>query len=372
MLLQVEGFGSAAVERTLVQAIEEADRADALDVAIRGRLARNVCFFTRLQYREALDNVLHRLPSDEAALAPATRVHVLQTTAISRFALGDFTGAAAEWTKSLALDDRAPVTWGGPGGALPSVVGRSYLSWVTAILGHLDDNVRHSRDALDRARPVGHHFSTTWAHLAHARALLRIGDWQGAADAALAGLEITRRYGFPAREGNLRKFLGLALLNLGEVDAGVAEIAEGVALWLRYAGPFNMTIWYPDFAHALLDTRHEALAREWIMRARSLHDGSQERIGSAEILRAEGLVSLRDGASDEAERLFRAALAVAAAQQARLFELRAATDLARLLAERSRRDEARLTLAPLYAWFTQGFTSPDLRRAKMLLDEIGR
>ncbi|MBM3524138.1 MAG: hypothetical protein FJX57_14385 [Alphaproteobacteria bacterium] len=371
VLLQVEGFASAAVERTLVQAIEEADRADALDLALRARMARNVCFFTRLQFREALDHVLHRLPSDEAALAHATRVHVLQTTAISRFALGNFSGAAAEWTTSLALDDSAPVTWGGPGGALPSVVGRSYLSWVTAIFGQLDDSVRHGRDALDRARPVGHHFSTAWAHLAHARGLSRMGDWQGTADSARAGLEITRRYGFLAREGNLRQYLGLALLHLGEVDAGAVEIAEGVALWMRYAGRFNMTIWYTDCALALLDTRHEAMARDWIMRARSLHDGSQERVGSAEILRAEGLVSLRDGASDEAERLFRAALAVASSQQARLYELRAATDLARLLAERSRRAEARDILAPLYAWFTQGFASPDLRRARTLLDEIG-
>lgn len=304
-------------------------------------------------------------------LQHATRVHVLQTTAISRFALGDFIGAATEWTTSLALDDSMPVTWGGLGGALPSVVGRSYLSWVTAILGHLDDSVRHARDSLDRARPVGHHFSTAWAHLAHARGLSRIGDWQGTADSAQAGLEITRRYGFRAREGSLRLYLGLALLHLGDVDAGAAEIAEGVALWMRYAGRFNMTIWYPDCALALVDTRHEALGRDWIMRACSLHDGSQERVGSAEILRAEGRVSLRDGASDDAERLFRAALAVAGSQQARLFELRAATDLARLLAERSRREGARLVLAPLYAWFTQGFTSPDLRRARTLLDEIG-
>ena len=142
-------------------------------------------------------------------------------------------------------------------------------------------------------------------------------------------------------------------------------------MWTRYAGPFHMTIWYAEFAFALLDTRYEARAREWIMRARNLHDGCQERIGSAEILRAEGLVSLRDGAPDEAERLFRAAVTVAASQQAKLFELRAASDLARLLVEQARRDEARRALAPVYAWFTEGFDAPDLHRANALLAKIG-
>jgi predicted ATPase len=64
------------------------------------------------------------------------------------------------------------------------------------------------------------------------------------------------------------------------------------------------------------------------------------------------------------------ALAVARAQQAKSFELRAATSMARLWCEQGKRDQARDLLAPVYGWFTEGFDTPDLREAKALLDEL--
>jgi predicted ATPase len=51
-------------------------------------------------------------------------------------------------------------------------------------------------------------------------------------------------------------------------------------------------------------------------------------------------------------------------------ELRAATSLARLWQRQGKRDEARDLLAPLYAWFTEGFDTKDLRDAKALLEEL--
>ena len=65
------------------------------------------------------------------------------------------------------------------------------------------------------------------------------------------------------------------------------------------------------------------------------------------------------------------ALASARRQNARVLELRAATSLARLLAEQSRRAEARDLLAPVYGWFTEGFDTADLTSAKALLAELG-
>lgn len=52
-------------------------------------------------------------------------------------------------------------------------------------------------------------------------------------------------------------------------------------------------------------------------------------------------------------------------------ELRAAMSLARLLAERGRRDDARGALAPVYGWFTEGLDSADLVAAKTLLADLG-
>ena len=57
-------------------------------------------------------------------------------------------------------------------------------------------------------------------------------------------------------------------------------------------------------------------------------------------------------------------------QGAKLWELRAATSLARLWRDRGKRSEARDLLAPVYGWFTEGFDTPDLKEAKALLDAL--
>ncbi len=53
-----------------------------------------------------------------------------------------------------------------------------------------------------------------------------------------------------------------------------------------------------------------------------------------------------------------------------MFELRAATDLARLWQGWDKRAEARDLLAPVYGWFTEGFDTADLKDAKALLDDL--
>jgi predicted ATPase len=70
------------------------------------------------------------------------------------------------------------------------------------------------------------------------------------------------------------------------------------------------------------------------------------------------------------ETCFVRALTVAREQGARLWELRAATSLARLWRDQGRRAEAHDLLAPIHDWFTEGFDTPDLQDAKALLDEL--
>ena len=63
-------------------------------------------------------------------------------------------------------------------------------------------------------------------------------------------------------------------------------------------------------------------------------------------------------------------ISIAREQGARSLELRAATSLARLWRDQGQRAEARALLAPVYATFTEGFTTRDLIDAKALLDEL--
>ena len=56
--------------------------------------------------------------------------------------------------------------------------------------------------------------------------------------------------------------------------------------------------------------------------------------------------------------------------EAKLWELRPAASLARLRRDQGRYAEARDLLAPVYGWFTEGFETPDLKGAKVLVGEL--
>jgi len=88
-------------------------------------------------------------------------------------------------------------------------------------------------------------------------------------------------------------------------------------------------------------------------------------------VRGEALAMLHgvDG-NDEAEAYLRRAIDDARSRSAKSFELRAAMSLARFLRDQGHSREAHGTLAPVYAWFTEGFDTPDLIDARALLDEL--
>jgi predicted ATPase len=72
----------------------------------------------------------------------------------------------------------------------------------------------------------------------------------------------------------------------------------------------------------------------------------------------------------EAEAWLQRALDVARRQQARSLELRAAMSLAHLRQHQGKQAEAHALLAPISAWFTEGFDTADLQEAKALLTEV--
>jgi len=99
---------------------------------------------------------------------------------------------------------------------------------------------------------------------------------------------------------------------------------------------------------------------------------TEDRYYEAELNRLRGEFLLMQDASNaaQAEQLFRIAIEIARRQSAKSWELRATTSLARLLRDTYRREEARMMLAHIYNWFTEGFDTADLKDAKALLDEL--
>jgi predicted ATPase len=87
------------------------------------------------------------------------------------------------------------------------------------------------------------------------------------------------------------------------------------------------------------------------------------------IHRTAGEITLKSPGPDaaKAKAFFEHALAVARQQQAKSWELRAATSMARLWRDQGKTKEARELLTPVYGWFTEGFNTRDLQEAKALL-----
>ena len=106
--------------------------------------------------------------------------------------------------------------------------------------------------------------------------------------------------------------------------------------------------------------------------ALTLAETTGDRWYDPELYRLKGALLLQQNSDNQAEveACFHKALDLARNQQAKSFELRAATSLARLWHQQGKRQEAHDLLAPVYGWFTEGFDTADLLEAKALLDAL--
>src|SRR5918997_2417154 len=206
--------------------------------------------------------------------------------------------------------------------------------------------------------------------LSFIRSLLR--DAAGAEQAAAEAADVAGRHRFPQWLGLAQQWRGWALCRLGDAERGLALLEEGARRLRETGAVLHTTKVQCGLAEGcLLIGRPEAALGH--LEAAHRHAevyGEQYLLAEIHRLRAEALYA-RGGGSEEREGHLRAALEVARCQAARLWELRAARDLARLLRDRGRVAEARDVLAPVYAAFTEGFGFPDLVEARALLDELG-
>ena len=165
---------------------------------------------------------------------------------------------------------------------------------------------------------------------------------------------------------------GRALIREGKPAEGIAPLKAGIAFWEASGGKLGSPTWKAFLAEAMaltgdLDNALHLLDEQI---AQIERPGWEERHYYAEILRLKGWMLSLKGDLEGAERNFLASLDWARRQQAKSWELRTSTSLARLWQSQGKRQEAYELLAPVYGWFTEGFDTKDLQEAKALLDEI--
>jgi class 3 adenylate cyclase/tetratricopeptide (TPR) repeat protein len=239
------------------------------------------------------------------------------------------------------------------------------ISWM---LGYPDRSLDQVRPAVESAETLGH--PLTLAQTLYYAAFIHIFRHEppAAADCAGRALRICEEHRIAHLHGIAVCAEGWALGASGENEKGLAQIAQGV-------DSFGTGTWQ----HILLALQAEAQLAigkpEAALASVAAGLKAVEKAGGAPLeaelyrLRGEALLA-GAGTVSEAETAVQQAIDVARRQNAKSWELRAATSLARLRRQQGRPQEAFSLLAPVYGWFTEGFDTADLKEAKALLDKL--
>jgi predicted ATPase len=237
-------------------------------------------------------------------------------------------------------------------------------------LGYPEQALSRSREALALARDLGHPFSLAdviWYAGCLFNEMRR--DAQALKDYAEESDRLAHEK-VPSWRGAGILGRGTALVMLGQVQEGLAEMQEGMAAYQSRGTTFYLPGRLLFLAEAQAKSGEPEEGLRTLAEALSVVEETGERLWEAELHRLKGELLLSLGSDAEAEASFLQAVEVACRQGTRSWELRATTSLARLWHRQGKTEEARQQLGELYAWFTEGFDSPDLEEARALLEEL--
>jgi len=222
---------------------------------------------------------------------------------------------------------------------------------------------RYAQEAVRLARKISHPYSTYlalyWAACVHCQRR----EYRATVEKAGAALDTASAYG-------LRPDRAALLARLGREGT----LAESELTRLHQAARPLWWGWNSSFIFCLLAEAYASagMPDKGLAALAEIPEQALQTVYAPEIRRCRGalLLAQGDAHASEAETCFRSAVDLARRRGHRSLELRAATSLSRLLAQRGHRHEARRALADIYSWFTEGFDTADLGDAKALLDAL--
>ena len=240
------------------------------------------------------------------------------------------------------------------------------------ILGYPDRCRVGLGEVVKRARTQSSLPDLAFALVACGRGDLLAGSPSSAQSLAEEAITLSETHGFVERAALGKYVRGVALTRQGEFKEGIACILQGLSDYSATGGRLGQSEFYSELAAAFGKAGRTQEGLEAVDLGLAMGRDGGESFYRGELYRIRGeLIQIEDPAHpDEVERLFSTAIDTARRRQARSFELRATTSLARLLAKQGKRDEARAMLAEIYNWFTEGFATADLKDAKALLEGL--
>ena len=248
----------------------------------------------------------------------------------------------------------------------------TFLAVTLFLLGYPDQSAVTAEQAIARARAIGLAFPTALC-LSHLAMLGSIGgDRERAlaiADEAIA-ISVENKFASAHRRARFRR--GAMLAQGDDIQLGIELMRNALAAAEGNSERNHRMVYLCQLASAYASAGQPEIGMELLDEAVQVVEPTGERFFEAELYRLRGTVLLRLGQKSEAEAELRRALAIAQRQQARWWELRAATSLAEHLRDEGRYAEASSVLKQVYEWFTEGFDTSDLKHAKQLLDQLDR
>jgi predicted ATPase len=240
------------------------------------------------------------------------------------------------------------------------------------LLGYPEAALRDADDALKGAREIGQAATLMYA-LSFAPALYTFcGDHVAATAQAQELVALAEDKGSPYWKGLGLIERGSAMARNGRASDATEMLISGTAAVRKTGQTFNMPFWLPHLARAHAELGQFEEAWRCIGEAMTEAETTKQTWCEAEVHRVAGEIALKSPEPDatKAQAYFERALSVARAQDAKSWELRTATSLARLWHDQGKHQQAQDLLAPIYGWFTEGFDTLDLKEAKAVLDEF--
>jgi class 3 adenylate cyclase/predicted ATPase len=372
-LLAVQGYAASEVGETYTHArllCEHLDDPHQIFPVLRGLWNY---YLVRAEYQTAQPLgaqllTLAQHTQDSAMLLAAHRA--LGTTLLW---LGEVALAHAHFTQSIALyDPQQHRTSAFLYGEDAGVICHIYAAWTLWYLGYPDQALARCQEAVALAQQMAHPFSLGFALFFAALLHQFRREVRLTQERAEAAVSLATEQGFPhwRAEGSILR--GWALAQQGRAQEGIKQLHQGLMAW-RATGaeegrPYFLALLAK--AHGIMRQPEAGLAV--LTEALTLMDTTDERVWEPELYRLKGEFFLQQSLDNqaEAESCFNHAIHMAQSQQAKSWELRATTSLARLWQQQGKRQEAHDLLAPVYGWFTEGFDTADLQEAKALLDAL--
>src|SRR5262244_1866895 len=246
----------------------------------------------------------------------------------------------------------------------------SFLAVTLLLLGYPEQSATAVGQAVSRAQAMGLAYSTALA-LSHVAFLGTIGcDPQRAAAHADEAIALSVEHGLASPGHRARFFRGALLVQNGDPQAGIELMRNAIAAAEGSAERNRRTLYLSHLASAHASLGQPTVALDLLDAAIQTAEVTSEKFFEAELYRLRGEILLTLGKRGEAEAGLRRALTIAQQQQARWWELRAATTLAKHWHDEGKYLEAYSLLQPIYGWFVEGFDTTPLKDAKALLAQL--